>query len=192
MTGIRHGTNTLTEWAKGWWAVVAGQPEAGNGGILVGSVGTEGPVCNRWRAARVMLILDIDMAMISKSMNTNLVPAIFWTGGTTMQQHRLAHLPGDWTLETFSKWGIQETLGKHMGFTVRVHVLFGLGYNLPCEKKLLLALAPHWPFCFHPSYNTICEDFDPNRTHHLVKGKMAFTDLVDNIGDFSHSQYMDL
>ncbi|KAJ8419903.1 LOW QUALITY PROTEIN: hypothetical protein Cgig2_007365 [Carnegiea gigantea] len=62
-------------------ALVAGQPEAGNGGILVGSVGNEGPVCNRWRAARVMSIPDIDMAMISKSMNTDLVAAIFWSGG---------------------------------------------------------------------------------------------------------------
>ncbi|KAJ8451872.1 hypothetical protein Cgig2_007355 [Carnegiea gigantea] len=107
------------EWAKGWWAVVAGQPEAGNGGILVGSVGTEGPVCNRWRAARVMLILDIDMAMIGKSMNTNLVAAILWSRrdvvgqNVATQQQGLAHLPGDWTLETFPKWVIQETLGKH-------------------------------------------------------------------------------
>jgi len=63
---------------------------------VVGSVGTEGPVCNRWRAARVMSILDIDMAMISKSMNTNLVAAIFWTGGSSMRFLDWCGACGNW------------------------------------------------------------------------------------------------
>jgi len=45
--------------------------------MAVGNVGTPGPVCNRWRAARVIWMLDIDTAMIREKRNINLAAAIF-------------------------------------------------------------------------------------------------------------------
>ena len=58
------------------WGRVVGI--AGNGEMAVGNVGTAGAVCNRWRAARVIWMLDMDIAMIREKRNINLAAAIFW------------------------------------------------------------------------------------------------------------------